>query len=45
MTNRMPELETKIFPTERVTENVRLICELVILLYGIRRLMPESVLD
>jgi hypothetical protein len=45
MTDRMPELETKIFPTGRVIENVRLAYELVRLLYGIRRLIPESVLD
>jgi len=45
MTDRMPEFETKIFPTGRVIENVRLVCELVRLLYGIRRLMPECVLD
>jgi len=41
----MPELETKIFPTGRVIENVGLVYELVRLLNGIRRLMPETVLD
>jgi hypothetical protein len=37
MTDRIPELETKIFPTGRVIENVRLVEELVRLLYDIRR--------
>jgi hypothetical protein len=43
MTVRIPELETQIFPTGRLIENVRLVYELVRLFYGIRRIMPTSV--
>jgi len=38
MTDRTPELETKIFPTGRVIENVQLVEELVRLLCDVRRL-------
>jgi hypothetical protein len=38
MTDRIPELETKIFPTGCVIENVRLVEELVRLWCDVRRL-------
>jgi hypothetical protein len=44
MTDKLPELITKDFQTGHVIENVRLVYKLVRLFYGIRRLMPASVL-